>query len=98
MIRDHVLLAHASDLAAADARLAPLVTADLIDYVLATVPDALLLDPVNRDEFRNATDARARYHDYLRIRLSEPRLYVEEAIRAKELRANEPVQRRTARR
>jgi hypothetical protein len=93
-----VLLEHASALEAADARLAPRITADLLESVLHDVPDALLLDPTSRNEFASADAARARYRDYLTTRLLEPRAFVAEAARAQQVRAIEPVQRRSARR
>jgi len=98
IIKDHVLLTRASDIAAADARLAPRITPDLIAQVLETVPDTLLLDPVIRDEFESGAAARARYVEYLNTRISAPRNFIDEAVRAQELRVNEPIQRRGARR
>jgi hypothetical protein len=98
LIRDHVLLAHAADIHSADVRLAPRVTSALIDDVLGAVPDDLLLDPKNKNEFATGDAARARYGEYLRTRLTAPREFVAEAVRAKELRAAEPIQRRSARR
>ena len=98
LIIDHVLLAGAEDLHAADTRLAPLFTHDLLTDLLAAVPDALLRDPIIQSDFPSADAARARYRDYLLDRLREPRAFVEEAIRAKELRLTQPVQRRKARR
>ncbi len=98
LIKDHVLLAHADDIGAADARLAPRVTEELIDEVLGAVPDSLLLDPTNRNEFPNGDAARAKYREYLTTRLAGPRAFVAEALRAKELRAAQPIQRRSARR
>jgi hypothetical protein len=98
LIRDHVLLAHARDIEAADARLAPRVTANLLDDVVAAVPDELLLDPTNKNEFTAGALARARYNEYLGARLASPRSFVAEAVRAKRLRAAEPIQRRSARR
>jgi hypothetical protein len=98
LIRDHVLLTHAGDIAAADAQLARRVTPELLDDVLAAVPDELLLDPTNRNEFQNAAQARARYREYLSARLAAPRAFVAEAVRAQDARVAEPIQRRSARR
>jgi hypothetical protein len=72
-IGEHVLLRWAAELREADARLAPLLTADAIDGVLALIPDAWL------DE----GPSRAVYRDYLLERLREPREWVEEAVRAR---------------
>ncbi|HSL72627.1 MAG TPA: hypothetical protein VK864_20420, partial [Longimicrobiales bacterium] len=98
LIRDHVLLAQAADIQSADRRLAPRLTSEVLHAVLAAVPDALLLDPLIAGEFATAADARARYIEYLTVRLAEPRLYVPEALEARELRAREPIRRRQARR
>ena len=89
-IRDHVLLDRAGDLAAADAALASRLDADLIDSVLAEVPDELLTDPVGGREFSTAAAARARYRRYLTTRLRAPRDFVAEAVRARDLRRAEP--------
>ncbi len=66
-IRDHVLLPFASSLAQADARLAPRVTRDLLDALVAEVPLAWL-------EGENPQV----YVDYLAARLEEPRAFVAE--------------------
>jgi len=71
----HVLLPYASSVAAADARLAPLVDATLLDEVAATVPDEWL-----------DGDDRRRYVEYLLERLEAPRGFVEEADQARERR------------
>ena len=89
-IRDHVLLDRAGDLAAADAALASRLDADLIDSVLAEVPDELLTDPVGGREFSTAAAARARYRRYLTTRLRAPRDFVAEAVRARDLRRAAP--------
>ncbi len=68
VIRDHVLLPAAGSIDEADARLAPLVTPELLRYVLALVPEAWLGDvPAER------------YVDYLSERLTAPRAWVREA-------------------
>jgi hypothetical protein len=98
LIRDHVLLTLADDIQGADRRLAGRTTPYVLDQVLASVPDALLLDPLIAGEFGGADQARARYREYLTDRLTEPRLFVSEAIEAREQRLSEPALRRTARR
>jgi len=72
-IVDHVLLPFASSIADADARLAPRVTRELLDAVVARVPDVWL-----------DGDDRAMYVDYLLGRLAEPRAWVEAAEDARE--------------
>lgn len=98
LIRDHVLLAQADDLQAADDRLSRRATPELIHRALAAIPDALLMDPVIAGEFRSADEARERYEMYLTTRLRERQAFVDEALRAQQARADNPGQRRSARR
>ena len=83
-IKDHVLLPVAGPVDAADARLAPRLPEAVLADVLATVPDALLMDaPEGRDPaFDTPEAARAAYADFFRERLAAPRRWVEEAVRA----------------
>ena len=83
-IRDHVLLPVAGDLAAADARLAPRLSASVLTGVLDDVPDDLLLHaPTGRPApFPSASAARDAYQTYLLTRLEPPRAWVQEAIDA----------------
>lgn len=80
-IADHVLLPYASSIAAADARLAPLVTREGLERIVASVPDAWLKDGAGTmdrpDRHRQA------YVDYLLARLESPRQFVEDADRAR---------------
>ena len=71
-IRNHVLLPFASSIAEADERLAPQVSGELIEAVVADVPEAWL-------EGENPQV----YVDYLAERLAAPRAFVEEAERAR---------------
>ncbi|HEY6054425.1 MAG TPA: HipA family kinase [Gaiellaceae bacterium] len=71
-IRDHVLLPYASSIAAADERLAPRVTAELLAEVAAAIP-AVWLDGEDPQM----------YVDYLTHRLEAPRGFAEEADRAR---------------
>src|SRR5579884_4317927 len=78
-IRQHVLLPQASRLAEADARLARLLTPEVVRGVLQLVPESWLGDvPL----FPDAAAHRAAYVDYLLARLSSPRAFAEEAARA----------------
>src|SRR4029077_16869913 len=74
-IRGHVLLPFAASIADADARLAARVTPDLLEEIAAAIPDEWL-----------DGDDREVYVAYLRGRLEAPRLFVEEAERAREQR------------
>jgi hypothetical protein len=69
-VREHVLLPYASSIEAADARLAPQVTSEVLETTVQAVPDAWL----------GSTD-RSVYVDYLTTRLRSPRGFVEEAER-----------------
>ena len=71
-IADHVLLPYASSVADADARLAPLVTGELLERVVADVPDVWL-----------DGEDRGMYVEYLTRRLASPRRFAEEAERAR---------------
>ncbi|HEU0051652.1 MAG TPA: hypothetical protein VFQ39_00700, partial [Longimicrobium sp.] len=90
LIKQHVMLTRADDLRAADARLSAVFTPETIAGVLARVPEALLLDPSRPGEFATADEARARYAEYLTTRLREPRAWVDEAERARDLARAEP--------
>ena len=98
LIREHVLLTRADDIEGADRRLMAQLSVSVVDEILAAVPDGLLLDPLIAGEFAAADQARARYREYLLERLREPRLFVAEAIEAREQRLSQPALRRTARR
>ncbi|MET0398208.1 MAG: HipA family kinase [Longimicrobiaceae bacterium] len=98
LVRDHVLLAAAGDLEAADAELAARFTDAALAGVLARVPDALLEDPAVAADFPSPEAARERYAGYLATRLRGPRAWVAEAAAARERRLAEPPRRLAARR
>jgi hypothetical protein len=73
-LADHVLLPFASSIGAADERLAPLVTADLLEGLVQALPDDWLApDRVIGD----AAAQRRAYVAYLGRRLEHPRPFVE---------------------
>jgi hypothetical protein len=75
-IADHVLLPFASSIASADERLAPLVTAELLEDLVAAIPD----DWLARDAvIGDAAAQRLAYLRYLSRRLETPRPFVEAA-------------------
>jgi hypothetical protein len=82
LIRDHVLLPFAADLAAADAAMSTRLDADAIAAVIALIPDAWLED---EPLFANKAEHRAAYGRYLTQRLRAPRAFAEEAARARSL-------------
>lgn len=85
-IRDHVLLPLATEIEAADARLAPRLTDAVLAGILDAVPDALLMDapPGREPPFESAEANRAAYADLLGTRLAAPRAFAGEAVRAHE--------------
>ncbi len=79
-IREHVLLPAAADIEGADARLAPLVTPELIRGLLALVPEEWL---AAEPRFADAAAHRAAYEEYLLTRLQAPRDFAKEAADAR---------------
>jgi hypothetical protein len=75
-IKDHVLLALASELRAADEALSAKVTPQMLEEVAALIPEQWLEAPEHRDIYRA----------WLQQRIEAPREWVEEAIRARSLR------------
>lgn len=88
MVKDHVLLPHAGDLEAADARMVEKLDEAVFGDILAQVPEALLMDapPGQAPPFASADENRAAYVDYLVRRLRGPRAFVQEAARAQAAR------------
>ena len=79
-VKDHVLLRYADALPEADLVLRPLLTSDLIDAIVALIPDSWLDD---EPSFADRDEHRAAYVSYLCNRLAEPRTFVEEALDAR---------------
>jgi hypothetical protein len=80
MLKEHLLLKRASLLEAVDGPMAAALTAEVIERVVATIPDGWLRDDgaaVRPAEYRAA------YARYLRDRVSAPRRFVEEAVLAR---------------
>jgi hypothetical protein len=90
-IRDHVLLPFAGDIGAADARLSQRLNDDLLRHIIEAIPDELLMDAPSgtRPSFASAEENREAYYNYLHRRLRGPRSFVEEAIRARQMRRSE---------
>jgi hypothetical protein len=70
-VKDHVLLPFASTLKEVDARMAARLTPEVVHGVSALIPDAWLDIP------------RDAYTTFLTARLAQPRVFLEEAIRAR---------------
>lgn len=79
-IRDHVLLPFASAIADADERLAATLSRDVIERIVALVPDDWLGGDV---PFASVAGHRDAYAHYLCRRLEAPRVFAQEAIRAR---------------
>ena len=77
-LREHVLLPWATELREADAELAPKLTREAIDGVLALIPEQWLGD---EPRFATLDEHRAAYREYLLRRLDAPRDWVEDASR-----------------
>jgi hypothetical protein len=75
-IRQHVLLPASGSITAADERLAPRVSAELLASIVALVPDDWLAPEPGRP---TPADHRAAYVRYLRARLEAPRGFAAEA-------------------
>lgn len=97
-IRDHVLLLHSGDVEAADAEMRRLLSGDIVDAVLAALPDAFLSDPLVAADFPSPDAARDRYRRYLTARLEASSAFVQDAIAARAEKRSAPPVRLTARR
>lgn len=80
MIREHVLLPQADDIAGADARLAPRLSRGTFASILAQVPDAWL---VGTDTPHDPAEHRAAYVEHFLQRLAHRQRFVEEAVHAR---------------
>ena len=98
LVRDHVLLAQSGDITAADAELAPLMSADTIREALEFVPDELFTDASIKSDFATPDEARERYARYLAVRAESPRAFVDEAIAAQSRASKTPALRVSSRR
>ncbi len=98
LIAQHVLLALSGDIAAADASMSKRLSGNLIDEVLAGVPDALLAAPPFESDTPSPDALRERYRSYLLTRLAAPRDFVAAAIAARERVLADPPRPLSARR
>jgi hypothetical protein len=76
-IKDHVLLRHATQMAAADESLARTLTADVVDEIVGLAPGQWLQDEASGTA---PETTRAAYRRYLLDRLTPPRTFFEEAV------------------
>jgi hypothetical protein len=80
LIREHILLSRASLLESVDQAMTARITAEIIEAIVALVPDDWMQD---HSRFSSIVEHRQAYVEYLKRRLDEPRHFVEEAIRAR---------------
>lgn len=80
-IKDHILLPFANDLQAVDLNMTQRLTPEIIDSIVKLIPDSWLVN----SPFSSNTEHRDAYVDYLTKRLESPRLFFEEAIRARSI-------------
>ena len=80
LIKEHVLLRAARMLKEVDPTMAGALTADVIEPIVAMIPDVWLDEGGAGGE---AARYRAAYSRYLRDRVIAPRVFVEEAVRAR---------------
>lgn len=78
-IKDHVLLPYANQLAQADAELSAQLTPEIINHIVAQIPDDWLQGETT---FSNPDEHRAAYVEYLLNRLAAPRAFAQEAADA----------------
>ena len=83
-VKDHILLPFTAgtSLRNADSRLSPRLTATLITKIVSMIPDGWLS---GQSPFHSPEEVRSAYVQYLLRRLSEPHLFLEEAVRARSL-------------
>jgi hypothetical protein len=98
LIRQHVLLLRTGDLDAAARHAVSAITPEVIDTLLASIPDELLMDPVTGDDSPDADAARARYGAYLRGRRAASPAFTAAALDAREALRASPSQPYPARR
>lgn len=80
LIREHVLLSSATMIKEVDASLSERLMQEVINDIVALIPDAWLATDTM---FKSPVDARRAYAGYLSRRLESPRLFAEEAERAR---------------
>jgi hypothetical protein len=80
LIKDHVLLGRASELAGVDAEMRTVLTADRIEGIVRLIPDAWLEDDPG---FADKAAQREAYLNFFTLRLQSSDIFVGEAMRAR---------------
>jgi hypothetical protein len=80
LVKDHVLLPQASEIAAVDSELKAILTPQLIADILALIPDEWLDERL----FESAEDQRNAYAYFLNTRIENSSVFVKEAENARQ--------------
>ncbi|MFO7447981.1 MAG: HipA family kinase [Ignavibacteriaceae bacterium] len=80
LIKDHVLLRFADSLEETDKKMTGILTSDIIESIIESIPDVWLSGNSN---FQNSDEYRNAYTKYLVKRLKSSHIFTEEAIRAR---------------
>jgi hypothetical protein len=80
MIKDHVLLVHADELAEVDAQMRGLLTAEKLASIVRLIPDSWLQEDSG---FADKAAQREAYLNYFNLRLQSSDVFVREAMRAR---------------
>jgi hypothetical protein len=80
LIKDHVLLEQASELAGVDAEMRAVLTADRLESIVQLIPDTWLKDDPG---FADKAAQREAYLNFFKLRLQSSEIFVGEAMRAR---------------
>jgi len=81
LIKDHVLLAHASELELVDKQFKALLSGERIKEIVSLIPDEWLEDTV----FKSTEEHRNAYISFLERRINKSEIFVNEALNAREI-------------
>ncbi len=81
LVKDHVLLAEASEITSVDEELKSILTPQLINQILALIPDEWLNEPV----FESPKAQRSAYAYFLNTRIENSSIFVNEAENARKI-------------
>jgi hypothetical protein len=81
LIKDHVLLPHATELKQVDQQFKALLSADRIKEIVSLIPDEWLEDTV----FQSTEEHRNAYISFLERRINKSEIFVNEALNAREI-------------
>jgi hypothetical protein len=98
LIRQHVLLLRSADIEGAARAAVAALGDDVLQSIVGSVPEELMVDPVTGDTSADVSVARARYVDYLRRRRDASPVFVATALEERTLLRASPAQPYVARR